>query len=263
MLDNPRAARVRRVASLADKRARSETGLALLEGPQVVGEAATSRADLLDEVFATEDARTRHPTLFAALADADVPVETVTDAVLAAMADTVSPQGVVAVARQAPVALRDVFAAARLGVILDEVRDPGNAGTILRTADAAGADAVVLTAGSVDLYNPKVVRATTGSLFHLSVSTGASLDAAVERAKQAGCTVLAADMAGEPLTALGGALGDPTVWLFGNEAHGISPVARALADRVVAVPIYGAAESLNLASAAAVCIYASAFAQRA
>ena len=129
-------------------------------------------------------------------------------------------------------------------------------------ATVAMAGAVVLTSGSVDPYNPKVVRSTTGSLFHLAVATGAPVADAVAAARSAGLQVLAADMAGEPLPDLGDALGRPTAWLLGNEARGLSTEARRLADRTVAVPIYGAAESLNLATAASVCLYASAFAQR-
>jgi TrmH family RNA methyltransferase len=234
-----------------------------LEGPQVVREVLAHRPELVTELYLTPDAFDRHAALVAAAQDAEVDVELATEAALSAMADTQTPQGVVAVARQAPVRLRDaVDADSRLVVLLDEVRDPGNAGTIIRAADAAGADAVIQTGSSVDPYNPKVVRATTGSLFHLRVVTGVSLEAAVEQVHDAGLAVLAADMAGDPLPSLADALAAPTAWLFGNEAHGLSAVARALADRTVAVPIYGSAESLNLATAAAVCLYASAFAQR-
>jgi TrmH family RNA methyltransferase len=264
VIDSPRSAAVKRVAGLKQKRARSETGLALLEGPQVVREVLAHRPELVTELYLTPDAFQRHEALATAAQDAGIAFELASEAALAAMADTQTPQGVVAVARQSPVRLRDaVDRDSRLVVVLDEVRDPGNAGTIIRAADAAGADAVILTGTSVDPYNPKVVRATTGSLFHLTVTTGVPLEAAVEQAHDAGLTVLAADMGGESLPALGTALAAPTAWVFGNEAHGLSDAARGLADRLVAVPIYGAAESLNLATAASVCLYASAFAQRA
>ncbi len=153
----------------------------------------------------------------------------------------------------------------RLIAILEEVRDPGNAGTIIRAADAAGADAVILTGRSVDLYNPKVVRATTGSLFHLPVAIMPELDAVLERVKAAGLQVLAADVKGDDLLAerTSGGLAWPTAWLFGNEARGLQDEHLALADRAVVVPIYGQAESMNLATAASVCLYESAFAQRA
>jgi TrmH family RNA methyltransferase len=262
VLDSPRSAVVRRVAALKQRSERAETGLFLVEGPQAVREALAAEGELVAEVYCTPDAHERHAALVAAASAAGLVVELASDAALAAMADTRTPQGILAVARQAPVRIRSLFEDARLAVILDEVQDPGNAGTVIRAADAAGADAVALTSGSVDPYNPKVVRATTGSLFHLEVATGASVTDAVGGARAAGLQVLAADMAGEPLPDVRDILARPTVWLFGNEARGLSTEARRAADRTVAVPIYGAAESLNLGTAAAVCLYASAFEQR-
>jgi RNA methyltransferase, TrmH family len=262
VLESSRSPVVRRIAALKQRSERSETGLFLVEGPQAVREALAAEGELVTAVYCTPEAHERHAALVAAAVAAGVEVELASDAALAAMADTRTPQGIVAVARQAPARMRSVFEDARLGVILDEVQDPGNAGTVIRAADAAGADAVALTSGSVDPYNPKVVRATTGSLFHLDVATGASVADAVAAARSAGLQVLAADMAGESLPDLGDVLTRPTAWLFGNEARGLSIEARRAADRTVAVPIYGAAESLNLATAAAVCLYASAFEQR-
>lgn len=143
--------------------------------------------------------------------------------------------------------------------VLVDARDPGNAGTVIRCSDAAGADAVVLTAGSVDPQGGKAVRASVGSLFHLPVATGADLNDVVGAAKARGMTVLAAAGAGDVDLHDGDAvLARPTAWLFGNEAHGLPDAALALADHVVRVPIYGRAESLNLATAAAVCLYESA-----
>lgn len=264
MIDSPRSAVVKRVRALRQKQTRSETGLMLCEGPQVVRELIRHRVELVVELYLTTAAHERYPELAAQAIGAGVQVDLASEEALAAMADTRTPQGIVAVARQSPVALRDlVDDDTRLVVLLDEVRDPGNAGTVIRAADSAGADAVLLTGTSVDPYNPKVVRATTGSLFHLGMTTGVTLAAAVGALRDAGLQILVADMAGEPLPSLGDALARPTGWLFGNEAHGVSAEARALADRVVSVPIYGAAESLNLATAASVCLYASAFAQRA
>jgi TrmH family RNA methyltransferase len=147
-------------------------------------------------------------------------------------------------------------------VVLVEARDPGNVGTIIRVADAAGADAVVLTAGSVDPHNGKSVRASVGSLFHLPVLTGLRIEGTAAALAGAGLQVLAADAAGVDLDDLDEALGHPTAWLFGNEAYGLPPGLVSAADQVVAVPIHGKAESLNLATAAAVCLYASARRQR-
>jgi TrmH family RNA methyltransferase len=160
---------------------------------------------------------------------------------------------------------RVVRESGRLLVICADVRDPGNAGTVLRCADAVGADGVVLAGDSVDLYNGKTVRASAGSLFHLPVSTAGSAEEAIGTARAAGLRVLAADGSGasslDQLLDTGG-LAVPTAWLFGNEAWGLPAQLRALADDVVRVPIHGRAESLNLATAAAVCLYASTWAQR-
>ena len=254
------------MAKLAKKSARAETGFFLLEGPQAVGEALAGRPELLVDVFATPTALERRPELAKAAAVAQVEIEFVTEQVLETMADTVTPQGFVAVCRQFPTALKDVFAGeARLIAVLEEVRDPGNAGTIVRAADSAGADAVIFSGRTVDLYNPKVVRSTTGSLFHVPVSVGASLADVAERCRAAGIQLLAADVKGDDLLAVrtDGSLARPTAWLFGNEAHGLTDDDLAIADRAVTVPIYGRAESMNLATAASVCLYESAFAQRA
>ncbi|MEP6481204.1 MAG: RNA methyltransferase [Rhodoglobus sp.] len=265
MIDNPRSPRVRAVAKLAKREARAETGLFLLEGPQAVSEALAFRPELIVELFATPTALDRYVDIARGASEAGVEPEFVSEQVLDAMADTVTPQGIVAVCRQFPTSLKDIFGnEPKLIAILEEVRDPGNAGTIIRAADAAGADAVILTGRSVDLYNPKVVRATTGSLFHVPVAMNVELESVVERAKSAGLQVIGADIKGTDLLAArnAGVLTAPTAWLFGNEARGLSEEHYALADRAITVPIYGHAESMNLATAASVCLYESAFAQR-
>ncbi|TQL48346.1 TrmH family RNA methyltransferase [Homoserinimonas aerilata] len=270
MLDNPRSPRVRGVAKLRKRDARSQTGLFLLEGPQAVSEALAFRPELVIELFATPTALERYPDLAQAAVEAGVDVEFVTEHVLEAMADTVTPQGVVAVCHQFPVSVKEMLAprgdgaGPRLIVILEEVRDPGNAGTIIRAADAAGADGVIFSGRTVDVYNPKVVRSTTGSLFHVPVAVGAELSSLRERVSAAGLQVLAADIKGDDLLAArtSGLLDAPTAWLFGNEARGLSDEHLALADRAITVPIYGHAESMNLATAASVCLYESAFAHR-
>ncbi|WP_336646891.1 TrmH family RNA methyltransferase [Microbacterium sp. USHLN186] len=266
MLENPRSPRVRAVAKLSKRSARAETGLFLLEGPQSVREALQYVPAAIVELFATPTGWEKHPDLRALAAQNDIEVEYVTETVLAAMADTVTPQGLVAVTRQTPTSVREIFAAApRLVAICEEVRDPGNLGTIIRAADAAGADAVVLTGRTVDPYNPKVVRSTTGSLFHLPISVGGELSDVIRRAREAGLQVIAADVKGDDLLAAraDGTLGAPTAWLFGNEARGLDDEALTEADRALRLPIFGRAESLNLATAASVCLYESAFAQRA
>jgi TrmH family RNA methyltransferase len=187
--------------------------------------------------------------------------------IMSDLAQTVTPQGLLAVCRFVDVPLASLIAAAPVLVaVLANVRDPGNAGTVLRTADAAGAQGVIFSDASVDPYNSKCVRSSAGSLFHLPVVVGAALSEVTAALTGAGLRVVAADGgASRKLDDLesSGQLALPTAWLFGNEAWGLPDDLLALADDAVAVPIYGHAESLNLAAAAAVCMYASARAQRA
>jgi len=244
----------------------------LAEGPQAVAEAFHCGARITD-LFVTVPARTRHHDLVAAIAAAGIPVHVVSGEVMDDLAQTVTPQGLLAVCGFVDVPLADVAQRAMtapgaepaLIALLANVRDPGNAGTVLRTADAAGAHAVVFADASVDPYNGKCVRASAGSLFHLPVVAGARLEDVVVTLREAGLRVVAADgRAGRSLDDPGvqARLAGPTAWMFGNEAWGLPPELVALADEPVAVPIYGRAESLNLAAAAAVCLYASARVQR-
>lgn len=269
-MTNPRAERVRQVAALAGRPARERSGRFLVEGPQAVREAVRFAAASVRAVYLSDEAAARYPEIAVAADDAGLPVRLGTRPVLEAMSP--DGQGVVAVVDRLAATLDDVVAGApRLVALLAHVRDPGNAGTVVRVADAVGADAVVLSHASVDVHNPKVVRSTAGSLFHLPVVAGADLPQAVARLRAAGMLVLAADGGGDlDLDDLldaagGGASGDlarPTAWLFGNEAWGLPDDVLALADAAVRVPIRGHAESLNLATAAAICLYASARAQR-
>jgi TrmH family RNA methyltransferase len=219
------------------------------------------------ELFGTVDAYGRHRELVAAAHEAGAPVWPVTEAALGALADTVTPQGLVAVCRQLHrTDVVEILApTTKLVVVLAGIADPGNGGTILRTADAAGAEAVVFPDGSVDPYNGKCVRASAGSLFHVDLVRGGSPERTVRALSAAGLTVLAADAHGpsdldERIDS--GALAAPTAWLFGSEAHGLPAELAELADARVRVPMHGRAESLNLAAAAAVCLYASARALR-
>ena len=219
------------------------------------------------EVFATRDATARETALRDRVVGAGLPWQRVEDDALASLAETVHPQGIVAVCRFVDRPLLDVLdrGVPRLVAVCADVRDPGNAGTVIRCADAAGADAVVLAGHSVDPYNPKTVRATVGSLFHLPVSLVEDPAAAVATLRDRGLAVLAADGAGEvdlDQAQDDGLLAGPTAWLFGNEAWGLPDETAALADHRVRIPIHGRAESLNLATAAAVCLYYSARAHR-
>jgi TrmH family RNA methyltransferase len=238
----------------------------LAEGPQAVAEAFHCGARVTD-LFVTAPARSRHHDLVTEIAAGGIPVHVVNGDIMDELAQTVTPQGLLAVCDFVDVPLAEVTAQAQptLVALLANVRDPGNAGTVLRTADAAGAHAVVFADASVDPYNGKCVRASAGSLFHLPVVAGAGLEDAVLALRQAGLRIVAADGRDGRLLDDPGVqarLAEPTAWMFGNEAWGLPPELVALADEPVAVPIYGRAESLNLAAAAAVCLYASARAQR-
>ncbi|MFC5723213.1 TrmH family RNA methyltransferase [Streptomyces gamaensis] len=269
-LISPRSPRVVAARRLAKRSFRVKERRFIAEGPQAVREAILHRSGAeptLVELFATAEAAERHEEIVSTAHAAGVRVHFASDEVVAGLSQTVTPQGLIGVCRFLDSPFETILAARpRLVAVLAHVRDPGNAGTVLRCADAAGADAVVLTDASVDLYNPKSVRASVGSLFHLPVAVGVPVEEAVRGLTGAGVRVLAADGAGErdlDSELDEGTMGGPTAWLFGNEAWGLPAETRALADEVVRVPIHGKAESLNLATAAAVCLYASARAQRA
>ncbi|MFI5892891.1 TrmH family RNA methyltransferase [Actinoplanes sp. NPDC051513] len=251
----PRVVAARR---LQRRRDRDQTGRFLAEGPQAVREALA--AGVVLELFGTGEALTRHGDL-ALLAPV---VSTVDEEAMTALTETVQPQGLVAVCEQMDITLGDALAKRpRLVAVVAEIRDPGNAGTVLRTADAAGAGAVIFAGDAVDPYNGKCVRASAGSLFHVDVvRIGLSF---LGDLREAGLLTLATSGNGaDDLDSLldDGALAAPTAWIFGSEAHGLPRELLEAADRRVRVPIYGGAESLNLAAAAAVCLYASARAHR-
>jgi TrmH family RNA methyltransferase len=254
-----RSGRVAAARKLTRRAGRDAAGLFLAEGRQSVAEALLD-PDGVREVFATESAAAAHRDL---LAGTTVPVRLVTDKAAAGLSETVTPQGLVAVC-----ALRDVPAdrlvrePPRLAVALSELADPGNAGTVLRTADACGAGAVVFGAGSADPYGGKAVRSSAGSLFHVDVVRGAPLERLLPELQEAGTTVLVADGGGEArLDGLTAELSGPVLWLFGNEARGVPAELARLADARVRIPMRGRAESLNLAAAAAICLYATQLAQ--
>jgi TrmH family RNA methyltransferase len=265
-LISPRSPRVSAARRLARRNFRGKERLFLAEGPQAVREAAGHK-DTLVELFATVEAAERYVDIVGEARDAGARVHLASEDVIADISTTVTPQGLVGICRFLDTPFEEILAARpKLVAVLANVRDPGNAGTVLRCADAAGAEAVVLTDASVDLYNPKAVRASVGSLFHLPVAVGVPVADAVDGLRRTGVRILAADGAGtDDLDAEldQGTMGGPTAWVFGNEAWGLPEETRALADAVVRVPIHGKAESLNLATAAAVCLYASARAQRA
>ena len=251
-----RSARVKEARKLSRRSVRAERRLFLADGPKAV-EGALG-AGCVVEVFATPQAAQSYAEVLTAAAE----VTLVDERALEALSDAVNPAGVVAVCRHLNAPLEHVVRASpRLLAICADVRDPGNAGTVVRCADAAGADGVVFAGQSVDPFNPKTVRASVGSLFHLPIALAPDPAAAVTMARARGLRVLAADGAGE-CDLFEADLSGPTAWLFGNEAWGLPPELAELADARVAIPIHGRADSLNLSTAAALCLYASARGQR-
>ncbi len=253
--------RVKEARRLARRSVRSEHGLFLADGPKAVegalGTVLSSGESCVQEIFATEAGAETYASVLV-----DHSVTLVEDRAMAALSDSVTAAGVVALCRFLDVPLTDITGP--LVVICADVRDPGNAGTVIRCADAAGASGVILAGDSVDLYNPKTIRASVGSAFHLPIAIERDPLVAVEAAKAAGLTVLAADMGGTAdLFTADVLLAEPTAWLLGNEAWGLPPDLAAQADEVVSIPIFGKAESLNLSTAAALCLYASAKAHHA
>lgn len=263
MLTNPRTERVkslRRLRTAAS--ARHDERRFLVEGAQAVREALTASTASVRGLYVSPDAAGRHADLVAEATGSGVPVTSCSDCVVKTLSDTVTPQGIVAVCDFVDRPLAALTQRSpRLVALLADVRDPGNAGSVVRAADAAGADGIVFAGSSVDPYNGKVVRASVGGIFHVPLTIAASVPDAISALKQAELQVLVADGAGSlDLDSAGerGMLARPSVWVFGNEAWGVPPEVQALADQVVRIPIYGRAESLNLATAAAFCLYASA-----
>lgn len=236
--------------------ARRRAARFLAEGPNLV-EAALRRG-LVSEVFATESAMDRFGSMLA-----DVPVHLVTERAAKALSDTVTPVGLVAVCTMPQTTLADVLVQPRLVAAAVGISEPGNAGTLIRVADAMGADAVVLTGNSVDPYNGKCLRASAGSIFSVPVVSEADARVTLQSLREAGLQVLATTLDGEmSLEDPALSLRNPTAWLFGPEAHGLPAELAALATHRVQIPMPGNAESLNVASAAAICLYLSARASR-
>jgi TrmH family RNA methyltransferase len=227
----------------------------LAEGPNLVE--AASRRGLVSVVFATESAADRFASLLS-----DVPVHLVSERAAKALSDTVTPVGLVAVCTVPEVTLSDVLdGEPRLIAVPVGISEPGNAGTLIRVADAMGADAVVLAGNSVDPYNGKCLRASAGSIFAVPVVSDTDSTAVVDAVRGAGLQVLATAVDGE-VSLDDVDLAPPTAWLFGPEAHGLAADLAAAATRRVQIPMPGSAESLNVASAAAICLYESARAHR-
>ncbi len=235
---NPRVQRLRRLA--ARRSTRSAEGAYVIEGLTLVAEALSAGVEL-EAIYAEDGAADSlgHPA---------VPVVEVGAGVVTRVASTVTPQPVLAVARAAPARLTEL-AGATFVVVAAGLADPGNVGTLLRTAEAAGAGGVILTAGSVDVYNPKCVRASAGALFHVPVVTDVDLAPLVTWCRRQGLAIVGTAPTGG--TAYDRCdLQRPLALVLGSEAHGLP--ARLPVDDILTIPHAGRAESLNVAMAAAV-----------
>jgi RNA methyltransferase, TrmH family len=237
----------------------------LAEGPQAVSEALV-RPGTVIEVMVADDSVGPYQELLSAASGVGARTAVAPARAVSELSATVSPQGVVAVCNMIDVTPVEALAGLpRLAVLCDQIRDPGNLGTVIRCADAFGADAILVSRDSVDVYNAKTVRATTGSLFHVPLAIDLDMAEAVALARDSGLQVLGADAAATYKVddlARAGRLAQPIMWVMGNEAWGLPPEHAILLDQLVALPLYGRAESLNLSTAAAVLLYASATAQR-
>ena len=247
---------MQRLRRLSRRRsARVEDGAFVIDGPILLTEALAAGLRV-DEVFATPAADT---SAVAAAARAGAVVREVTDDVLARAVDTVTPQGVAAVARRVEVSVEEGVAAAASGplsLVLVDVADPGNAGTLLRAAEAAGAAAVLFCGDSVDPSNPKCVRASAGALFHLPVVNGGDVVAVLERMRQLGIhTVATVVDDGSPYDSAD--LTGPVAIVLGSEARGLGEAVVAAVDERLTIPMAGRAQSLNVAMAGSVLCFES------
>ncbi|MCV7195352.1 TrmH family RNA methyltransferase [Mycobacterium angelicum] len=248
-----RSARVATAVKLHRHVGRRRAGRFLAEGPNLV-EAAAARG-LVRDLFVTESAAQRYESLLAAQ---QAPVHLVTERAAKALSDTVTPTGLVAACDMPSTRLDEVLSGAPALIAAGvEIGEPGNAGTLIRIADAMGAAAVILAGHSVDPYNGKCLRASTGSIFSIPVVVAPDTHTAITALRAAGLQVLATTVDGE-ICLDDADLAAPTAWLFGPESHGLSDEIAAAADHRVHIPMAGGAESLNVAAAAAICLYQSA-----
>lgn len=238
-LKNPR---VLQWKSLKERKGRRETGCFLAEGRKMAEEALASSFPV--EALLVDEERLAEFTL-----PASVPVYALPAHVLAAVCDTKTPQGIAAVVR-----MKHQAALGRCVVAMDGVQDPGNVGTIIRTADAAGLQGVILSEQCADVFSPKVLRATMGSIFRMPIVVTDDLPADLARMRGNGFSVISSQLDGEPFYQRS-PVGEKFCLIIGNEGNGISDEVKAVATHKVKLPMRGGAESLNAAIAAGIMMY--------
>lgn len=250
--------RVKAARGLHSRQGRKKAGRFLIEGPQAIS-SALDAGIVLHDLYVDDDARIAFPHLIDAAEAVGVTAIDADTRVLAAMGETEHPQGVLGVAALLPGAdLADVLEVSAPVLVLDQVTDPGNIGTIIRTADAVGAAGVVLTPGCADVHNGKVVRSTTGSLFRVPVVLDTPMEEVIAAVRRAGRALLVATGDGEDdlFSAVDSRMACPRAcWVIGSEAHGVGEEARSAADLEVRIPMAEGVESLNAGVSAAVILY--------
>ncbi|MBL0386353.1 RNA methyltransferase [Tumebacillus sp. ITR2] len=247
--------KVKQWASLKQKKFRNSTGLYLLEGVRLVEEAIDAGAPVVEILISGDPQSGRFDRIITGATGLGVELYEVSESVLEHVADTQSPQGVIAVVKKSE---GDAFAFVAnkekpLYLLLDGIQDPGNLGTMIRTADAVGATGVFVGASCVDVYNPKVVRATMGSMFHLPVFD-VELKELLPKLKELGVSVVGTAVDTDQ-TVFAADFGGAVALVIGSEAHGVSDEIAGLVDTQVMLPMPGKAESLNAAIAASVMLY--------
>jgi TrmH family RNA methyltransferase len=249
---SPQNLRVKEWTQLLERRGRDKQGKFLIEGFHLVEEAIKAGADVTTIVYSLE--KGKPAALFAATQDR-IEWIGVSQAVLEKCSDTQTPQGIFAVVDKPNLRGEDLWSSRLrdLVVVVDGVQDPGNLGTIIRSADAVGAGGVLLGAGTVDVYNPKTIRSTMGSLFHLPILEGDLLQILL-RARAEGVQLVTTSLQAQQ-SCYETDLSKPTWIILGNEAKGVSPEVAAEADVKVIIPMQGQAESLNVAMAGTVLLF--------
>lgn len=241
---------IKRIIQLKEKsRARKKEGCFLVEGIKMVMEAPKSD---IEKIYVSNHFMEQNPGLFN-----EKDVQIVEEGIFKKISDTVTPQGVLAIVKQKKYTLEQLLEEnsrqKRCFVVLDKIQDPGNLGTIIRTGEGAGIDGVIMSSTTVDVYNPKVIRSTMGSIYRVPFVIENDLPGAVKKLKDLGITCYAAHLKGEAYNKE--EFSKKTALLIGNEANGLSDEVSSMADRLIKIPMAGKVESLNAAIATAILMY--------
>lgn len=244
---------IKKIIQLKEKaKVRRATGTFVVEGIKMFCEIPKGElvATYVSETFEKENIRLLK----------DVSYQTVSDSVFKKISDTVTPQGILSVVKQKSYSVDDIIAGRKKDksciVVLDRLQDPGNLGTIVRTGEGAGISGIIMSSDCADIYNPKVIRSTMGSVFRVPFAITQDLPQAVELLKHHGIVTYAAHLKGELYSS--GVLANDCALLIGNEARGLSDAVADKADRRIKIPMEGKVESLNAAVATAILMYEAA-----